>query len=217
MLLPDTGRSSVQNHTLSAVATMKIERAETKGTMDRRVARTRALLQDTLVALIPELGYAAITVENICEKANVGRSTFYTHYVGKDDLRSATIDAHLRSLTHRRVSAEPETSGRLFAFSLPMLEHAHAFRALHHALLSSSGETIHDEMRERVRRAVRSELVEKRGGATDVPVEFAVQFISGAFLALLAWWIASDMSFSPARVDELFQQMVRKGVGTKGT
>jgi AcrR family transcriptional regulator len=217
MLLPDTGRSSVQNHTISAAATMKIELAETKGTMDRRVARTRALLQDALVALIPELGYAAITVENICEKANVGRSTFYTHYVGKDDLRSATIDAHLRSLTHRRVSAEPETSGRLFAFSLPMLEHAHAFRALHHALLSSSGETIHDEMRERVRRAVRSELVEKRAGATDVPVEFAVQYISGAFLALLAWWIAADITLSPAQVDVLFQQMVREGVGTKGT
>jgi len=196
---------------------MKIERAETKGTMDRRVARTRTLLQDALIALIPELGYAAITVENICEKANIGRSTFYTHYAGKDDLRSATIDAHLRSLTHKRVSTEPETSGRVFAFSLPMLEHAHAFRALHHALLSSSGDTIHDEMRERVRRAVQSELVEKRVGATEMPVEFAVQYISGAFLALLAWWIAADTSLSPAQVDELFQQMVREGVGTKDT
>src|SRR4051812_31721986 len=92
-LLLDTGWPSVRNHTLSAVVTMKIERAETKGTMDRRVARTRALLQDALIALIPELGYAAITVEDICEKADVGRSTFYTHYAGKDDLRSATIDA----------------------------------------------------------------------------------------------------------------------------
>jgi AcrR family transcriptional regulator len=194
---------------------MKIERAETKDTMDRRVARTRALLQDALIALIPEFGYTAITVEDICEKANVGRSTFYTHYTGKDDLRSATIDAHLRSLTHRRVSAEPESSDRLFAFSLPMLEHAHAFRTLHQALLSSCDDTIHDEIRERVQRAVRSELVEKRVGATEMPVEFAVQFISGAFLALLAWWITSDMSFSPAQVDELFQQMVKKGVGTK--
>jgi AcrR family transcriptional regulator len=196
---------------------MKIERAQTKGTIDRRVARTRALLQEALIALIPELGYAAITVENICEKANVGRSTFYTHYEGKDDLRSATIDAHLRSLTHRPVSTELETSGRLFAFSLPMLEHAHAFRALHRALLSSSGDTIHDEMRERVRRAVQSELVEKRVGATEMPVEFAVHYISGAFLALLAWWIAADTSLSPAQVDELFQQMVREGVGAKGT
>lgn len=196
---------------------MKIERTENKGTMDRRVARTRALLQDALVALIPEFGYAAITVEDICEKANVGRSTFYTHYAGKDELRSATIDAHVRSLTHRRVSAEPQASDRLFAFSLPMFEHALAFRALHCVLLSSSGDTIHDEIRERVRRAVRSELGEKRVGATEVPAEFAVQFISGAFLAVLAWWIAADTSLSALQVDGLFQQMARKGMDTKGT
>lgn len=195
---------------------MKIERTENKGTMDRRVARTRALLQDALVALIPEFGYAAITVEDICEKANVGRSTFYTHYKGKDELRSATIDEHMRSLAQRRVSAEP-ASDRLFAFSLPMFEHAHAFRALHYALLSSSGDTIHDEIRERVRRSVRSELGEKHIGTARVPVEFAVQFISGAFLAVLAWWVATDMSLSAAEVDGLFQQMARKGVDTKGT
>ncbi|RUW95783.1 TetR family transcriptional regulator, partial [Mesorhizobium sp. M8A.F.Ca.ET.059.01.1.1] len=61
---------------------MKIERTDDRSTIDRRVARTRALLQDALIALIPERGYAAITVEDICEKANVGRSTFYTHYAG---------------------------------------------------------------------------------------------------------------------------------------
>ncbi len=96
------------------------------GVIDRRVARTRALLQDALITLIPERGYAAITVEDICEKANIGRSTFYTHYAGKDELRSATIDAHLRSLSNQQPSAQPETSGRLFVFSRPMFEHAHA-------------------------------------------------------------------------------------------
>ncbi|MER9613505.1 TetR/AcrR family transcriptional regulator, partial [Mesorhizobium sp. M0312] len=76
---------------------MKIERAGERNTIDRRVARTRGLLQDALIALIPERGYAAITVDDICQRANVGRSTFYTHYADKDALRSATIEAHLRS------------------------------------------------------------------------------------------------------------------------
>src|SRR6266852_4775444 len=144
---------------------MKIERTDMTGVIDRRVARTRALLQDALITLIPERGYAAITVEDICEKANIGRSTFYTHYAGKDELRS-------------------ETSGRLFVFSRPMFEHAHAFRSLHHALLASCGDTIHNEFRERIRRAVEHELIAKRSGESGVLVEFAVQFISGAFLAV---------------------------------
>ncbi|TIT03158.1 TetR/AcrR family transcriptional regulator, partial [Mesorhizobium sp.] len=184
---------------------MKIERSDDRGTIDRRVARTRALLQDALIALIPERGYAAITVEDICQEADVGRSTFYTHYAGKDELRSAALEAHLRSLS-KRVSADEKTGNRLFEFSLPMFEHARAFRSLHHALLSSSGDTIHDQLRERIRRAVRTELADRRIGKAGVPVEFAVQFISGAFLAVLAWWIAEDASFSPVQVDDLFQQ-----------
>jgi AcrR family transcriptional regulator len=190
---------------------MKIERADKTGTIDRRVRRTRALLQDALIALIPERGYAAITVEDICEKANIGRSTFYTHYAGKDELRSATIDAHLHLLSDRRPSADLDKS-HLFAFSLPMFEHAHAFRSLHCVLLASGGDTIHDELRERIRRAVQNELIEKRIGAADVPVEFTVQFISGAFLAVLAWWVAEGNDLSPAEVDGLFQKTAANGL-----
>ncbi len=192
---------------------MKIERTSDKSTIDRRVARTRVLLQDALITLIPERGYVAVTVEDICQRANIGRSTFYTHYTGKDDLRSATIDAHVRSLDHRRRSANREPSSRQFEFSLPMFEHAHAFRSLHHALLSSAGDTIHDELRERIRRAVRSELVEKRIGEAGMPVELAVQFVAGAFLSVLAWWIAADTGLSPEQVDEHFQRMARTAVG----
>ena len=182
--------------------------------IDRRVARTHALLQDALITLIPERGYAPITVADLCEKANIGRSTFYTHYADKEELRSATIDEHLRSLSNRQQSAQSETSGRLLMFSRPMFEHAHAFRSLHRTLLASGGDTIHDKFRERIRRAVRSELIEKWIGEADASLEFAVQFISGAFLAVLAWWIAADASLSPAQADALFQQMAARAAGT---
>ncbi|WP_167364981.1 TetR/AcrR family transcriptional regulator [Mesorhizobium qingshengii] len=196
--------------------TMKIERAGDTGTIDRRVARTRALLQDAIIALIPERGYAAITVDDICRKANVGRSTFYTHYTDKDALRSATLEAHLRSLSREQLSKEERTGSRVFDFSLPMFEHAQAFRSLHHALLASSGDTIHDQMRQRIQRAVRAELSGKRVGEAGVPIEFAVQFIAGAFLAVLAWWLPSDMKLSPAHVDELFQKMAGQAIGARG-
>jgi len=58
----------------------------TKKPIDRRVARTRAMLEQALVSLVPKKGYEAITIEDICDAANIGRSTFYGHYTGKDDL-----------------------------------------------------------------------------------------------------------------------------------
>ena len=51
--------------------------------MDRRVQRTRQLLQDALIAMVIEKGYDATTVQDIIDRANVGRATFYAHFPDK--------------------------------------------------------------------------------------------------------------------------------------
>jgi len=53
---------------------------------DRRVQRTRYLLQKALIELIGERGYDAITIQNIVDRANVARTTLYLHYKSKDAL-----------------------------------------------------------------------------------------------------------------------------------
>src|SRR5258708_26087779 len=53
---------------------------------DKRVERTRKLLQTALIDLIGERGYDAITIQDMVDRANVGRTTFYLHYTSKDDL-----------------------------------------------------------------------------------------------------------------------------------
>jgi AcrR family transcriptional regulator len=63
-----------------------------KKPIDRRIARTRAMLQEAHISLILEKGYEATTVEDICDAANVGRSTFYAHYTSKDDLRRSGLE-----------------------------------------------------------------------------------------------------------------------------
>jgi AcrR family transcriptional regulator len=55
-------------------------------TTDRRVRRTRELLRSALLSLIQEKGYERITVRDILDRADVGRSTFYAHYRDKDEL-----------------------------------------------------------------------------------------------------------------------------------
>src|SRR5258708_14782425 len=53
---------------------------------DKRVERTRKLLQTALIDLIGERGYDAITIQDIVDRANVGRTTFYLHYNSKEHL-----------------------------------------------------------------------------------------------------------------------------------
>lgn len=52
--------------------------------VDRRTARTRAALISAFIRVLLAEGYEAITVERLAEEANVGRSTFYMHYTGKE-------------------------------------------------------------------------------------------------------------------------------------
>src|SRR5260370_934700 len=60
--------------------------AMAKHAVDRRVARTRATLRHALHPLILKKGYEAITIKDICDAANVGRSTFYAHSKSKGGL-----------------------------------------------------------------------------------------------------------------------------------
>jgi AcrR family transcriptional regulator len=62
------------------------EKTMKSGQPDRRILRSRKALMDAFVDLLLTQGYDAVSVERIAERANVGRSTFYTHYAGKEDI-----------------------------------------------------------------------------------------------------------------------------------
>src|SRR5260370_41682574 len=100
---------------------------------DRRVGRTRKLLDDALHDLIVEKGYEAVTVQDIIDRANVGRSTFYAHYTDKQQLlfsHFADLEAHLAEQQRlvRAKSADPVE--RVFGYSLAMFQHAEEDRRL---------------------------------------------------------------------------------------
>src|SRR5690349_10072505 len=75
---------------------------------DRRIQRTRQLLLDALSTLILEKGYEAITVQDLIDRANLGRSTFYSHFQDKEDLLLKGVESLWNGLeTHLR-AATPE-------------------------------------------------------------------------------------------------------------
>src|SRR5260370_6895754 len=109
-----------------------------KRPIDRRVARTKAVLQKGYLSLIVEKGYEATTVEDICEAANVGRSTFYAHYTSKDDLRRSGLEHLRRLLVDRQKDALAKPGhirDRSLGFSLAMFDHAPDHIDLYRALV----------------------------------------------------------------------------------
>jgi AcrR family transcriptional regulator len=79
-----------------------------KRTVDRRTQRTRQSLMSAFVNLLLETGYENFTLADVAARANVGRSTLYTHYAGKDELLKECISrpsAILASVVEYEVTA----------------------------------------------------------------------------------------------------------------
>ena len=174
------------------------------------------MLHQALLSLILEKGYEAISVEDICERANIGRSTFYAHFTSKADLKRCGL-AHLRQELldrHRSASASTPPGTRPLGFSLPMFEHARDHMHLYRALVGSKGGAIAlDTIRQTLCDFVRGELATTGGkDATGVPRELIVQHIVGAYMAVLTWWLDGGAKLPPERIDAVFQSLATKGL-----
>jgi len=191
-----------------------------KTPIDRRVARTRGLLQQAHISLILRKGYDAITVDDICDAANVGRSTFYSHYTGKDDLRRSGLE-HLRKElvgAQKQAQAKPgNIRDRSLGFSLAMFEHARDHIDLYKALVGGRGGAIAlGTIRQILSDLIRNELAATAGkkSADDFPRELVVQYVVGAFMAVMTWWLDGGAKLPPQRVDAMFRRLATEGIIT---
>jgi AcrR family transcriptional regulator len=188
-----------------------------KRPIDRRVARSRAMLHQAFLSLIVKKGYDAITVENICETANVGRSTFYAHFSSKDDLKRSGLE-HLRQrLLDRQksavVSADKEAPN--LGFSLTMFEHARDHIHLYRALVGNRGGTIAlGTIRQILCDCVRAELAATgdKDSNDGIPRALIVRYVVGGFMAVLTWWLDGGAKLPPAKIDAMFRRLAIEGI-----
>jgi AcrR family transcriptional regulator len=181
--------------------------------LDRRVQRTRKLLQDALFALILEKGYEAVTIQDIIDRANVGRSTFYGHFVDKQELFLSRFE-ELRVFLAQQQAGSADQTVRTFSFSRGMVEHAQSHLPLYRAMVGKqSGAVVVRHMQQMISSLVRNELaLLVPEDATPTPRELVVQYTVSAFMGLLIWWADHEAPYPAARMDAIFQQLVLPGV-----
>jgi AcrR family transcriptional regulator len=174
---------------------------------DRRVRRTRQLLREALMELTLERGYDHITVQDILDRADVGRSTFYAHYRDKDDLLVSEFEAMHPDWTAGvdGSAAEPGRRGELLEPLRVAFLQAGANRRQFKAMIGRQGsETIRrllpEPVSNLVREHIRSQFPEWTGDEQQLAA--GVQFIVGGFLGTLTWWLDTD---APYTADEIFE------------
>jgi AcrR family transcriptional regulator len=177
---------------------------------DRRSERTRRMIGEALVSLMMERSFAQLTVQDILDHANIGRSTFYSHYFDKEDLLASEIARIVNVLT-RRLDAAPVSSRTLLP-SLELFQHIHGHYRLYQALEHGQGfALVLQTLRQRLCAQVEERLI-ACGGCDRITIAVTAQGIVGMLLALLQWWLETGMTLSPERLEAEYQRLIMPGI-----
>lgn len=180
---------------------------------DARVRRTRDALGDALVALMQEKPFDTITVQEVLDRAQVSRSTFYSHYSDKDDLLMSDAEEFFEAIS-MALSAHRDKSERVFPVQ-EFFTHLSDVQPFFKALVKSGKYQENMELaRGHFARGIERRLAElPRGKSIPSNQLPAIAFThAGALLSLLTWWLDRGMRESPAEMDELFHRLVWTGI-----
>lgn len=175
--------------------------------IDRRVKYTRALLKEALIELLQEQHISKISVKALCEKADINRSTFYTHYGNQFSLLHQIQNEVKKNLQHflekQLDDRMPITEQNLIG----ILEYAKKNKALFTVLLSENCDQAFQQDL--------MELVELIPFQYEIPAhkkEYILSFALTGCIAVFHKWLQKGTQESPQEMSTLILQIIYRGL-----
>jgi len=173
-----------------------------KQKIDRRVERTRQSLQNALSELILEEGYEKVTVQDVIDRANVGRSTFYAHFESLDQLLLSGFEP-LRAQFEDFLSGAEFDHESPWALSLTMFQQVQKQKG-GYITLTHIQKFLHGYLLDHLKMSL-----PKR--SKNVPPELLAHYVASSFIALMTWWIDNEYPLSAEKMNEIYRQLVEPG------
>lgn len=182
--------------------------------LDRRQRKTRAAIFAAFGELLGEKSYGKITVREIIERADIGRTTFYAHFDTKDELLQALCDELFGHVVASARDCE-HTQGRYSRDGAPQSVFCHLLQHLQKndnrvldLLAGETGGVFQRAFKDSLIDLVRGLLAGSGLAATaDVPEDFLVNHVAGSFVEMVLWWVRGGMRETPEELARYFQQI----------
>ncbi|RYG72368.1 TetR/AcrR family transcriptional regulator [Lentibacillus lipolyticus] len=175
--------------------------------LDRRKKYTRMVLKDSLINLLKTKPISAITVKEICEQADINRSTFYTHYNDQFDLLEqieAEIIADLNTYLRQYNFEQEEESLQM---TEKLLEYVASKKEICQTLLSGNGDLSFER---RIMDVTRQFLIKSWTDNSDIDErisEYASTFIISGSIYVIKHWLANNLDQSPKQIARLINSV----------
>jgi AcrR family transcriptional regulator len=186
---------------------------------DRRVGRTRDLLQKALIDLIDEQGYDSVTVQDIVDRANVARTTFYVHFTSKDDLFISCHEAIVSDFQSGPLRPHPLSREELLSPTVPPgmgAAYRHLVEArsrLYPIFQGKDGSLILRRIRDWSAREIEANLRAVFDETTSaVPFDLLANYLAGAQIALMQWWLEKRQPHTPEQLAQMLHRLQRAAI-----
>lgn len=162
------------------------------------------------MSLVRERDYDSIVVKEILDRANVGRSTFYTHFRDKHELLLSGLHDMIRSVQSKRLPSSANRYEKVIGFSLPIFEYIDQHRRACKARMGTTGRAVlHERLLEVLAERIADDvgkLQGRRKAAGGIPPELLAQYVASTFILVLNWWVESS-ELSAQEVNNLFRAL----------
>jgi AcrR family transcriptional regulator len=186
-----------------------VDDREAPASGDRRIKRSRDLLLSALFSLMSERGYERLTIQNIIDRASVGRATFYAHFDSKNALLASSVSG-LREFVLSTASKNADVA---FPFTLPFFEHLATARSIFELTVARANEvTVERHIRAMLSDLVRQDLQRQRPQLPSPALELGTLFVVGVLWSTIVWWMSRTPAESPAEIDRIFRQLTLPGL-----
>lgn len=176
--------------------------------VDRRITRSKKALRVALISLMEEKGFEALTVNDLCESADLNRGTFYNHYQDKDALLKSFEDEVIEGLIAtfqseaKKLSIKDLTAYKLKKKPLPVLvelfEYLHAEGDFLHAVLGPGGDICFGpRVQEVVGDILITSILHDKYREDPTPfVQYYIAYFTSAYLGIITRWVETGMKES---------------------
>lgn len=187
----------------------------TQDVTDRRIQKTRRLLKDALISLVLEKGFEAVTIQEILDRANVGRSTFYMHFENKQALLHNCFDEFNEFFEKYSPGGSNAGNPDKNNFILDLFRLVEQKGRLCKALLGKDDMMmffgpVHEYIFAYIDEYVRKLLPDKR--QAPLQLDMLANYIASALIGTLRWWVCNDMPCSAEEAGEYFKRFASQDI-----
>lgn len=162
--------------------------------IDRRILKTQEALKKAIIELMSEKNFDDITLQDLSDRANVSRGTFYLHYMDKYDLLDKLIGTHINEL---RVRCEASADLDFISGSLVWTEYLEANYSFFSMMLASKGAPyFRNRFVDFLVEEFQDEVDVTKGKNQGLNKDLAVKFVATAYVGVVEWWFTNEMPIS---------------------